>query len=584
MVDSEKFAAGQYFTDGGVYDNLGIRRFQTILKNDDCKLDPILVSDASGAFDWLVETETLGYWKTALRSSEVFMKRLADLERDLAGGRNSSDQFRFLRISDVVENGTLPETVQEQIKNIRTDLDRFSVSEVRGLVLHGYEIAARATSGWTDVPDDRMKPWDPFAPAKKEPEARWIQLRRARFHPWGLFRSADWPSYVYPMLLLFTLLVAADWYLGQRLHWHFAEQTRVSGEILESVPEPDETASLVRRAVRRPHRNQEYRLEAALLAYALHLQRKDDASKQLVDEAKKNLDASRLERFHEAKWKHFYSKLPSTTFGFPESADAEIALAFAEDAVNGLSPQSPARVEAALTCYGVFSKPTAKKEDKDRAFGLLRQALDRLDKTNPKALSDSHRFRVAQLRGHYFLEVAKTAEADAGKLKGEAAARKYREAEDNYQKAANTYEAARDLRFKGLWSLHYNVCNAMSSRAAVARNYIAAKEAMSDNEKKQIERVIADNLLTAEQHCKAALDLLPPTDNNWQPTYALAFVELKQDKRREAARHFVEGYKIAERTKEHTDYAAYLATEADAKSLCDFVSFNNVFVNLCRGL
>jgi len=378
VVEPGKFSRTQYFTDGGVYDNLGIRRFQTVLAQDENALEQVLVSDASGAFDWLIESETLGYWKTALRSSEVFMKRLADLECELAGG--DSEQFKFLRISDVAENGVLPETVQEQIKHIRTDLDRFSVSEIRAVVMHGYEVAARATEGWTDVPASKMVPWDPFPEVPREPEMRWVdQLRRARFHPSGLFNRRDWPSYVYPALLILALVLLVNWYQGQRVHWHYGDQVRVNGEIVDRVDEPEQTKAIVAGALRKPHRNQENRLEAAFLAYALQLQQQDDASKKMLEKAKANLDPAHLSRFHQAKWRHFYSTLPMTSFGFPDCPDPERALAFAEDAVAGVPARSSYQLEVALMSYGIAAKPEQTAELKKRSLELLDRAKRKLD-------------------------------------------------------------------------------------------------------------------------------------------------------------------------------------------------------------
>jgi len=378
-VDLEKFASAQYFTDGGIYDNLGIRRFQNVLSQDACELEHVLVSDASGAFDWLVETETLGYWKTALRSSEVFMKRLADLEWELAGG-DKSDQFKFLRISDVAENGALPENVQDQIKHIRTDLDRFSISEIRALVVHGYEIAARATENWTDVPAAKMVAWDPFPSVKPEPEGRWIeQLRRARFHPSGLFNLRDWPSYIYPALLILALVFFVNWFQGQRVHWHYGQQVRTNGEIVDRVENPEETKALVTDAIARPHRNQEHRLEAAYLAYALQLQQPSESSRELLERAKANLDPLHRSRFHEAKWRHFFSTLPTTTFGVPQPPDAETAIAYAEDAVGGLPPISPHHLEVALTSYAVDAKPAQTEKLKQRIRNVLDLARKNLD-------------------------------------------------------------------------------------------------------------------------------------------------------------------------------------------------------------
>lgn len=572
MVDPDQFSSGQYFTDGGVFDNLGIRRFQTVLSQEGCEIDQVIVSDASGAFNWIVGTETLGQWKTALRSSEVFMKRLADLEKELAGG-DQSDEFRFLRISDVTEPGVLPDAVQRQVKHIRTDLDRFSFSEIRALVLHGYEVAARATEGWTDVPPEKMVPWDPFPSLKKETEARWAsQLRRSRFHPWGLFDRGDWPSYVYPVLLLIAIAFFVNWRRGERLHEYYGDQALMRGEIFDEVPEPEEAEALVERAVRRPHRNQDRRLEAAFLAYSLYLQKQDEKTEKLLAEAKKNLGPSQLERFHEAKWKHFHSKLQGTTFGFPIIQYAKVTLDYVEDAVNGVPARSPLHVETAVTSYGVYSTRENKAAQK-RALDLLEKALLHLKKSDSGAFSDIQRYRAALVNGHYFLTKGDIAREKADHLGAEA----------NYGKAITIYEDARDIRFADLWKVHFNVCNARNRRAWAIRDYMeAGKTSMEERTRNHLQSAIDENLRLAEENCVDARNVLSSCPREWQPTYALGVVEMKQGHLEAAANRFIEGHTIARRANEHASYENYLVDETNIKELCQFPNFSSLFLAACR--
>lgn len=586
MVDPEKFASAQYFTDGGVFDNLGIRRFQTILSQSDGAFEQILVSDASGAFDWLVGSETLGQWTTAMRSSEVFMKRLADLEYEAAGG-DESDQFKFLRISDVARGGALPESVQEQVKHIRTDLDRFSIPEIRAVILHGYGIAARATEGWTDVAPEKMVPWDPFPDAKKEPERSAVKrLRRSRFHAWGFFNPRDWASYVIPTVLLIALALGVDWYRGGRLHWQYMRQAVVSGGILDSVAEPEKAAMLVERAVRRPHRNQEYRLEATLLAYSLFLQQKDAASKNAFDAARRTLSKEYLARFHEAKWQHFYSTLPNTTFGFPDVPDTKSALEYIADAVTNLPADSPLYIQVAVTSYGIYSKPRQEANLKNRAFDMVESALSHFMEKDLKGLKDVDRFRAALLRGHRFLSLGNKAQAEGDALIGEQdrpqAASKYKEAEENFQKAAETYEAARRLRPPDLWKVDFNMCNAAIGSASATNSYITSREPLQEGEKQLLKGVVAQNLAAAEKSCEMANNLRPPAGSNvWQPTFGLAISALRRGEFQKAATRFVRGHSIA--GGERDKYVSFLVRiKEEATPLCSFREFGATFVSLCR--
>jgi predicted acylesterase/phospholipase RssA len=605
-VSSVQFPTSQYFTDGGVYDNLGIRRFRSLLAKDDSAIDKVLVSDASGAFDWLIGSETLGQWKTALRSSEVFMKRLADLECEIAGGRDSK-QFTFLRISDVIGDAPLPETVQQQIKHIRTDLDRFSIPEIRSLVVHGYEVTAHHTSKLVDAPVGKNSatrvpvaknpstpagtpfvPWDPFPTAKQEPEQRLIdRLRRSRFHSWGLFNQVDWSSYVYPALLVIALVLAIDWYRGESLHRFYKNELELNGDV-PTVPAPDvaRATSLVERAVKRPHRDPSRRLETALLAYSLHLRDQGALSKELFESATGNLDPypSHRNQFHHAKWRHYYTRLPQASFGYPKYPDAGAALAFAKDAVDNLPSNPSVQFEAALLSYGVYSTD---KSDvvRRQALELLGKALSRVDPKN-RALSDVYQFRATLLKGHYLLTRGAAASGTADQFMADSmsaqAREKYKEAEQNFIDAAATYQTARELHFTELWKVHQNLCNATLNRAVAAIGYGKSKEPMTDEERKQLQAVIDGNLGVAAMNCREAVKVLPPDTNKWQPTFALATVSLKQRKLGDAARGFLAGHAIAVRASETGLYTEWLKTETEAKDLCKDAAFSSVFVDTCR--
>ncbi len=587
MVDPKKFDSSQYFTDGGVYDNLGIRRFQTVLSQNDGLPEQVIVSDASGAFDWLVGSETLGQLKTAVRSSEVFMKRLADLECELAGGR-TSDQFTFLRISDIVSEGRLPESVQEQVKHVRTDLDHFSILEIKALVTHGYEVSAQATQRWSDVPSDQMVPWDPFPKTRQEPEQRAARrLRNSRFHGWGLFNYRDWASYVYPLLLLVVLALGVNWYRGERLHQYFLKTSSAESEILDRVVDPAKATALVESAVQRPHRNPEYRLETALLAYSVYLHQKSASSKALLQDAIQALDEQRLARFHAAKWRHFYSGLATTTFGFPACPDTEAALENIEDAIDKLAVDSPLHAQAAITSYGIYSQPTQQSSAiKKRAFDLFRRAIEHFDKYDLKQLPEADRFRATLIRGHYSLALGNAAENDAKTLMEEGdpqqAAMKYKEADGNFRNASVTYEAARELHAKDLWKVEFNVCNAAIGRATVMRRYIVSKEPMQDAQRKLILDEIQANLASAQKRCEAAHRLIPPTIVMWQPMYALGVIALLQGSTDGATDRFLEGQTLARVAGEQDSYTAFLGKRDDVRPLCEVSRFREAFETVCR--
>src|SRR5262249_47655031 len=115
----------QAYTDGGVFDNLGVRMFRwlTPLLTEDKALDGVLVSDVGNRI-LIQASQAGGLIRTALRSSDILMDRVWQLENE-----NFQETFGFVfaRIIDVVspheDSTALHPEVQRQVANIRTDLD-----------------------------------------------------------------------------------------------------------------------------------------------------------------------------------------------------------------------------------------------------------------------------------------------------------------------------------------------------------------------------------------------------------------------------------------------------------------------------
>jgi predicted acylesterase/phospholipase RssA len=230
----------QAYTDGGVFDNLGVRMFRwlTPLLTGDKALDGVLVSDVGKPFRVQINRRAGGLIRTAMRASDILMDRVWQLESE-----NFQDTFGFVfaRFTDVAspnEDATaLHPEIQRQTANIRTDLDAFSPLEISCLIRHGYCIGRKACRTrpdlfGTELPTD--PPWDPV-PAASLPQntppvsrpdeaiqvtssttiqARMLQLSAAR-RIWGcIFRIRDWTSYIY-VPLLFLLLILLPYLLVQ---------------------------------------------------------------------------------------------------------------------------------------------------------------------------------------------------------------------------------------------------------------------------------------------------------------------------------------------------------------------------------
>ncbi|WP_176456860.1 patatin-like phospholipase family protein [Bordetella genomosp. 5] len=162
MSGVESFPRTERLTDGGVFDNLGLTRMlaeaEALREEDWCNL--ALVSDASAPFEWSGPESFSSMVKRTVRTTDILMKRVAELEAERAA-RNISRQTQgnepfvtVVKIEDTVQEmptGTVGANgycvqdivIQKLTKGIRTDLDRFSMEEVCSLMRHGYEVGLR---------------------------------------------------------------------------------------------------------------------------------------------------------------------------------------------------------------------------------------------------------------------------------------------------------------------------------------------------------------------------------------------------------------------------------------------------------
>ena len=188
------------------------------------EFDGILVSDAGGKFKVSRDMRGGGLVRTALRSSDILMDRVWQLELETF---ENTPGILFFTITDIVEpvqdSAAMHPEVQRQTAKIRTDLDRFSDLEISSLIRHGYCIArkmCRTQGGFLKADVHAGEPWDPTASPTAEPPAtaslqvpvsrEAMALRTARQLQgsirrkiWStLFSFSDWPSYVWIALLV----------------------------------------------------------------------------------------------------------------------------------------------------------------------------------------------------------------------------------------------------------------------------------------------------------------------------------------------------------------------------------------------
>jgi len=240
----------EWFTDGGVYDNLGIRAFSW-LKQQETEFDQILVSDAGKPFQILGDT-SLGFVGQSVRATDILWDRVWQLEK-----QNFGDQpgFFFLPITRSVtpqeDSTALPPVVQAEVQSIRTDLDHFSAEEINALVQHGYEVARQVcrenqmcgadeavSSPWAPIPEanviTKVAPTshtEDASPATKlSRELRKSGARRV----WStLFNPVDWTSYLY-LLVALLLFVYLPWQV-----YDLYRRSQIQETVIEAIAAGD---------------------------------------------------------------------------------------------------------------------------------------------------------------------------------------------------------------------------------------------------------------------------------------------------------------------------------------------------------
>jgi predicted acylesterase/phospholipase RssA len=237
-ADDIGLSAGEFppqtFTDGGVYDNLGVRVFD-LLKDLDPSLDQILVSDVGKPFS-ISRSHSLGMIGRSMRASDILWDRVGQLEQQKF---QSDPRFLFVAALDQVDlkddPTALHPVIQSEVAQIRTDLDRFSPLDITALVQHGYCVARKQCRTRPDLYGSNLPstpPWDPMKgsdaagsqraktdPREEDPSRdasptvtalvtrQAQQLRRsAGRRVWStLLDLRDWPTYVYIPLLVLLL-------------------------------------------------------------------------------------------------------------------------------------------------------------------------------------------------------------------------------------------------------------------------------------------------------------------------------------------------------------------------------------------
>lgn len=226
----------------------------------------ILVSDAGGKFKVNRNGRGGGLLSTALRSSDILMDRVWQLESEVFENTSGVVFIPIIEVIDRIKDPhVLDPEIQRQSSKIRTDLDRFTDLEVSSLVQHGYGVARQICHENADllqceVPNGR--PWDPMndmqnttsddaqpANSREQATANLLTARKLRSSSKRKILSTilslrDWPSYVWILLIL--LLAAGIVRFIQERSERLSRQETVLSAVAQLDPDYQMIVDLLR--------------------------------------------------------------------------------------------------------------------------------------------------------------------------------------------------------------------------------------------------------------------------------------------------------------------------------------------------
>ena len=201
----------QALTDGGVFDNLGVH-WQL---GDRPAVDYTLISDADGG---LVPNTASGFRSILtrnIRSSDILMFRNASLQRTAAGLDLGTEARRAHAFGATAHTIPIAPTTplkhhhvdgpqkQGALRDIRTDLDAFSATEISHLLAHGWAVADAVMREAGIAAGDEVPP--PDLPAAVEIKV----LRRSSSRRLGLWAPRDPIGMLYAVAFAVWAAVAA---------------------------------------------------------------------------------------------------------------------------------------------------------------------------------------------------------------------------------------------------------------------------------------------------------------------------------------------------------------------------------------
>jgi predicted acylesterase/phospholipase RssA len=225
-VDEAHFPHCHYLGDGGIFDNLGIRKLLWLNREQDVRFDLVVVSDAQREFAEEYKNEYKYIWGRAGRSVDLMMERLSWFENDSIRRLciEAGSQLLECRLQRAVgcdRPDALSDEVQSAVRNVRTDVDVFTNHEINALIHQGRAVAR---SVWEEErAAGRMKlgsespagtAWYPVPPAPPGD----FQLGRSDRRSFGLFRPGHWATWAFWGLLFLYFVALPAGSMGWLIH------------------------------------------------------------------------------------------------------------------------------------------------------------------------------------------------------------------------------------------------------------------------------------------------------------------------------------------------------------------------------
>ncbi len=219
-------------SDGGVYDNLGIEKFWRNLERSPDFKGTLIVSNAGSPFRSEASKKFTGMLSRNVRATDILMRRIGMIaEKDIAA-TDTIDEL-VIRLTDAVPGGALDPAVQQTLRLVRTDLDRFGAELADLLVEHGAATARQrfAAKDWLTAGEQPPPPADS---KMRDRQMRIASRAEARSYTGLVFDWRDWR----PLLLLWAIagllvLLAVSSAVSLKLAWDLEENiARRKSELL----------------------------------------------------------------------------------------------------------------------------------------------------------------------------------------------------------------------------------------------------------------------------------------------------------------------------------------------------------------